>query len=70
MSPVATLIVLGLAAGLWFGVLRPRLRGGASTQGGDAGSGALSDGQRDRHDSDSDAAGGDGSDGGGDGGGD
>ena len=67
MSPVATLIVLGLAAGLWFGLLRPRLRGGASKPGGNGG-GAVSDGQRDRDDDD--AADGDGGDGGGDGGGD
>ena len=66
MSPVATLIVLGLAAGLWFGLLRPRLRKSARP-GGDGG-GAISDGQRDRDDND--AADGDGGDGGGDGGGD
>jgi hypothetical protein len=67
MSPIATLIVLALAAAVWFGVLRPRLRGRASKKGGDGGRGAIPDGQRDRHDGD--AADGDGS-GGGDGGGD
>ena len=65
MSPIATLVVLGLAAALWFGVLRPRLRGGQSKE-GDGGSGAgFSDGRRDH-----DADGGDGDGGGGDGGGD
>lgn len=66
MSPLATLIVLGLAAALWFGVLRPRLRGGSS-QPSDGAGGAMSDGgSRDRRDHEGYGDG----DGGGDGGGD
>jgi hypothetical protein len=67
MSPIATLVVLGLAAALWFGVLRPRLRGTSSRgEPGDGAGAGMTDGRRD-HDHGAD---GDGDGGGGDGGGD